>query len=151
MPCSYFHRLQLSRMESPLLMYLTQKTNHSLPSYSHQVVWYLTNRDRPQACLILSSLSLHCCCSVSKSWLILCDPMDCSMLNLLSYTISQRLLKLMSTESVMPSSHLLFCYPLLLLPSIFPSIRVFSNESASHFQWPKPLQRLNPWWLLPRD
>ena len=76
MPCSYFHPLQLSRMESPLLMYLTQKTNHSLPSYSHQVVWYLTNRDRPQSCLILSSLSLHCCCSVSKPCLILCDPMD---------------------------------------------------------------------------
>ena len=151
MPCSYFHPLQLSRMESPLLMYLTQKTNHSLPSYSHQVVWYLTNRDRPQSCLILSSLSLHCCCSVSKPCLILCDPMDCSMLSLLSYTISQSLLKLMSIESVMPSSHLLLYYPLLLLPSIFPSIRVFSNESASHFRWPKPLQRLNPWWLLPWD
>ena len=48
----------------------------------------------------------------------------------LSFTISQSLLKLMSTESVMPSNRLIFCHPLLLLPSIFPSTRVFSNESA---------------------
>ena len=48
----------------------------------------------------------------------------------LSFTISQSLLKLMSIESVMSSSHLIFCHPLLLLPSIFPSIRVFSNESV---------------------
>ena len=47
------------------------------------------------------------------------------------------LLKLMSTESVMPSNHLIFCHPLILLPSIFPSIRVFSNESALHIRWPK--------------
>ena len=55
----------------------------------------------------------------------------------LSLTISQSLPKFMSTESVMPSSHLIFCHPLLLLPSIFPIIRVFSNESALHIRWPK--------------
>ena len=55
----------------------------------------------------------------------------------LSFTISQKLLKLMSTESVMPSNHLILCRPLLLLPSIFPSIRVFSNESALRIRWPK--------------
>ena len=55
----------------------------------------------------------------------------------LSITNSQSLLKLMSIESVMPSSHLTLCHPLLLLPSIFPSIRVFSNESALHISWPK--------------
>ena len=54
----------------------------------------------------------------------------------LSFIISQSLLKLMSTESVMPSNHLMFCYPLLLLPSIIPSIRVFSNEPALCI-WPK--------------
>ena len=47
------------------------------------------------------------------------------------------LLKLMSIDSVMPSNHLILCHPLLLLPSIFPSIRVFSNESALHIMWPK--------------
>ena len=49
----------------------------------------------------------------------------------------QSLLKLMSTESLMPSTHLIFCRPLLLLPSIFPSIRVFSNESVLRIRWPK--------------
>ena len=55
----------------------------------------------------------------------------------LSSTMSQSLLKLMSINSVMPSNHLILCCPLLLLPSIFPSIRVFSNESALHIKWPK--------------
>ena len=55
----------------------------------------------------------------------------------LSITNSRSLLKLMSIESVMPSNHLILCHPLLLLPSIFPSIRVFSNESAFCTRWPK--------------
>ena len=55
----------------------------------------------------------------------------------LSITNSQSLPKLMSIESVMPSNHLIICRPLVLLPSIFPSIRVFSNESALHIRWPK--------------
>ena len=55
----------------------------------------------------------------------------------LSITNCQSLLKLMSVESVMPSKHLILCCPLLLPPSIFPSIRVFSNESALHIRWPK--------------
>ena len=54
----------------------------------------------------------------------------------LSFTISWSLLKLMSIESVIPSNHLILCHPLLLLPSIFPSIRVFSSESALHIRWP---------------
>ena len=55
----------------------------------------------------------------------------------LSFTISWSLLKLMSIESVTPSNHLILCHPLLLLPSIFPSIRVLSNESVLHIRWPK--------------
>ena len=55
----------------------------------------------------------------------------------LSFTNSQGLLKLMSIELVMPSNHLIFCRPLLLSLSIFPSIRVFSKESALHIRWPK--------------
>ena len=55
----------------------------------------------------------------------------------LSITSSQSLPKLMSIESVMPSNHLILCRPLLLLPSIFPNIRVFSNESTLHIRWPK--------------
>ena len=55
----------------------------------------------------------------------------------LSITNSQRLLKLMSIESVMPSTHLILCCPLLFLSSIFPSIRVFFNQSTLHIRWPK--------------
>ena len=54
-----------------------------------------------------------------------------------SITNSRSLLRLMSIESVMPSNHLILCCPLLLLPSVFPSIRVFSNESVLHIRWPE--------------
>ena len=67
--------------------------------------------------------------SVTQSCLTLCNHMDCSMPVFLSITNSWGLLKLMSIESVMPSNHPNLCCPLLLLPSIFPSIRIFSNES----------------------
>ena len=63
--------------------------------------------------------------------------MDCSTPNSLSFTISRSLLKFMSIELVMPSKHLSLCHPFLLPPSIFPSIRVFSNESVLHIRWPK--------------
>ena len=75
--------------------------------------------------------------SVAQSSLILCDAMDCSTPGLLSITNSQSLLKLMSIEAMMPSNHLILCYPLLLPPSIFPSIRVFSNELVLCIRWPK--------------
>ena len=66
----------------------------------------------------------------------LCDPVDCSTPGSPSSTISQSLLKFVSIESVMLSNHLILCHP-LLLPSIFPSIRVFSNESVLCIRWPK--------------
>ena len=75
--------------------------------------------------------------SVTQSCLTLHNPMDCSTQASLSITNSRSLLKLMMIESVMPSNHLIPCRPLLLLPSIFPSIRVFSNESTLHMRWPK--------------
>ena len=62
----------------------------------------------------------------------------------LSITNSQSLLRLMSIKSVMPSNHLIFCRPLLLLPSIIPSIRVFSNESVLHIRWPKFQLNVSP-------
>ena len=68
--------------------------------------------------------------SVAQSYPTLCDPMDCSAPGFPSITNSQSLPKLMSIEAVMPSNHLILCHPLLLPPSIFPSIRVFSNESV---------------------
>ena len=62
--------------------------------------------------------------------------MDCTHQASLSFTISWSLLKVISIESAMPSNHLILCRPLLLLPLIFPSIRVFSNESALHIRLP---------------
>ena len=75
--------------------------------------------------------------SVTQSCPTLCEPMDCTHQASLSITNSQSLLKLMSIESVMPSNHLILCHPLLLPPSIFPSIRVFSSESVFPIRWPK--------------
>ena len=75
--------------------------------------------------------------SVAQSCPTLCNPMNCSTPASLSITNTQSPPKPMSIELVMPSNHLILCRPLLLLPSIFPIIRVFSNESALHIRWPK--------------
>ena len=74
--------------------------------------------------------------SVAQSCLTLCDPIAACQASL-SITNSRSLPKLMSIESVMPPSHLILCHPLLLLPSIPPSIRIFSNESTLRMRWPK--------------
>ena len=84
------------------------------------------------------TLTLHwrsaLCCSVAQSHPSLqSHELQAS----LSFTISQSLPKFMSTESVMPSSHLILCRPLLLLPSMFPSISIFSSESVLHIRWPE--------------
>ena len=81
----------------------------------------------PSNILSLFLNSFGCCCSVA---------MDCSTPAPLSFTISRSLLRFMSAESVMLSNHPILCYPLLLLPSIFPSIRLFSNELVLRIRWP---------------
>ena len=90
------------------------------------------NYTRRGWCNVISSLQFSC--SVCPT---LCDTMDCSTQASLSFTIYWSLLKLMFIDLVMPSNHLILCRPLLLLPSIFPSIRVFSSESALYIRWPK--------------
>ena len=75
--------------------------------------------------------------SVTQSCPTLWDPMDCNMQDSLSITNSWSLFRLMSIKSVMPTSHLIFWHPLLLMPSIIPSIRLFSNESVICIMWPK--------------
>ena len=75
--------------------------------------------------------------SVTQLCLTLCDPMNRSTPGSLSITNSRSSPKPTSIESVMPSSHLILCRPLLLLPLIPPSIRVFSNESTLHMRWPR--------------
>ena len=74
---------------------------------------------------------------VAQSCPTLCDPMNCSTQGLPVHLNSRSFPKLMSIESAMPSNHLILCHPLLILPSIFPNIRVFSNESAFPIRWPK--------------
>ena len=75
--------------------------------------------------------------SVAQSCLTLCDPVDCSMPGFPVHHQLQRLLKLVSIELVMPSNHLILCRPLLFPPSVFPSIRVFSNKSLLPIRLPK--------------
>ena len=84
--------------------------------------------------LSTNHVSVQFSCSVVSDSLW---PMDCSMPGLPVITNSQSLLKLMSNESMMPSNHLILCCPLFLQPSIFPSIRVFSDESVLCIRWPK--------------
>ena len=74
------------------------------------------------------------CCSVAKLCPSPCNPMNCSSPGI---PVLHYLLKLMSPELMIPSNHLIFCHSLLLLPSVFPSIRVFPDESALRIRWPK--------------
>ena len=91
-----------------------------------------------------------CCCSVAKLCLTLCGPMDCSTPG---FPVSRSLHKLVSIESMMPSNHLTLCRLLLLLPSISPSFRVFSNESILRIRWSKywsfsfSIHPSNEYWL----
>ena len=92
--------------------------------------------------LYTSKLTQHCKStissvqSLSRVWLFV-TPWTAACQVSLSITNSQSLSKLMSSELVMPSNHLILCHPLFLPPSIFPSIRIFSSESVLHIRWPK--------------
>ena len=84
---------------------------------------------------IMVLVGLHCCCSVTQSCLTFWNLWTEECQASLSFSITQSLFKLMSIESKMPSNHLILWHPLLLLPSIFLSIGVFSNKSAPHIRW----------------
>ena len=86
---------------------------------------------KPSRCLVVVAIVqlLSCVWLFATTWTVTHQAS-------LSFTVFWGLLKLMSIESVMPSKHLILCCPVLFLPSIFPSIRVFSNESALHIRWP---------------
>ena len=87
--------------------------------------------------MLYTAVSVSQFSSVTQSHPILCDPWTVACQASLSIANSQSLIKVILIESVMPSNHLILCHPLLLLPSIFPSIRVFSNESVLCIRWPK--------------
>ena len=88
-------------------------------------------------CIITICKLLCCCCSVESHVQLFVTPCTLPHQASLFLTISQSLFSFKSTELVMPSNHLILCHPLLLLPSIFPSIKVFSSESALCILWPK--------------
>ena len=101
-------------------------------SYIMNEYWILSNVISTSTEMIMG-ISVQ---SLSRVWLF-ATPRTAARQASLSFTISRNLLKLMSIDSVMPSNHLILCHPLLLLPSIFPSIRVFSGESALRIRRPK--------------
>ena len=105
---------------SRLVIAFLQRSKHLLISWLQSL-----------SAVIFSSFQFSC-----SLYLTLCNPMNHSMPGL-SITNSRSLLKPMSIESVMPSNHLILCHPLLLLPPIPPSIRVFANESTLCMRWPK--------------
>ena len=108
------------------------------PCFSVQWSWMWCSRQSGELGSDLPAVAWpSCCCSVPKLGPTPCDPMDCSTPGLLPLTISQSLPKLMSIELVMLSNRLILCYCLLLLPLIFPSIRVFSHEPALRIRWLK--------------
>ena len=138
--CSPVHRqmvlcawLTPSSQHLWLMSWVWQHWNWSIPSSTRQVQ--------------SGKFTLGCSSGVRLSFFVVVQSLSCVQLfetpwtascqAPLSLTISRNLLKFMYVESVMPSNHLFLCHPLLLLPSIFSSIRVFSHESALHIRWPK--------------
>ena len=124
------HRRRIDDSFSMLTFLLVDRAGWWLPSLLHAE---LKNYVYMKTVLYSSSVKSFSCVR------LLATPWTAECQSSLSITNSQSLLKLMSIELVMPSSHLIFCHPLLLLPSIFPSIRVFSNESALWIRWPEYL------------
>ena len=118
----------------------SQGTNPGIP-HCRQIIYHLSHKgsltasrkDLLTGAHNLQFSSIH---SLSYVWLF-ATPWTGGRQTSLSITNSQGIPKFMSIESVMPSNHLILCHPLLHLPSNFPSIRVFSNESALHIRWPK--------------
>ena len=102
--------------------------HHTMPLFSKAVVDVIP---------LFSSLGVFSSVHSLSYVQLFATPWTAAYQDFLSITNSRSLLKLMSIESVMPSNHLILCRPLLLLPSIFPSIRVFPNESVLHIRWPK--------------
>jgi len=109
---------------------LHERLDPSLESHTHT---HTHNIQASLGCCRVASIvvqSLSCVWLFATPWTAVCQAF-------LSFTMSRSLLKLMCTESVMASNHLILFHPLLLLPSIFPSIRVLSNKSVLHIRWPK--------------
>ena len=120
---------------APLYSGLPLPSRHSLWILSPSSPRTILSQD-PHLCSGDQDVNLFLCrCSVGRSCPTLCSPWSTECQVPLPFTISWSLFKLMSIESVMPSNHHVLCCPLLLLPSVLPSIRIFSSESALHIRW----------------
>ena len=108
-----------------------------MATHSSILAWTIPWTEEPGRLQSVGSQSSVQFSSFAQPCLTLCDPMNHSTQASLSITNSRSPPKPMSIESVIPSNHLILCHPLPLLPSIFPRIRVFLNESALHIRWPK--------------
>ena len=132
-------------LEIPLLVIMQKKTNKNLKRNTVNSSILYNNQDMETTQMpttdkcINKMWYIYICSSVQSLSCVrlLVTPWTAACQASLSITKSQSLLKLMSVKSVLPSSHLILCCPLLLLPSMFPSIRVFLNESLLHIRWPK--------------
>ena len=113
-------------------------SSHTVESTAHKISVYMKLTFLLGAQKISKSDCCYCCSFVHSlsDIRVFATPWTIALQASLSFTVPQSLLKLMSIESMMPSNHLILCCPLLLLPSIFPSIRVFSSESALRIRWP---------------
>ena len=152
-----FHRLRSVSEESCVLALLVKSSKHLLDCFTlfsssplflccpemNYLIFEFQVFGQPLLVIHFLTGCVLCfsCCAVVVELLscvqLFATPWTAAPQASLSFIISQSLLKLMSIESVMPSNHLILCCPLLILPSIFPSIRVFSNVSALCIRWPK--------------
>ena len=121
-------------LTSPFPWFLSASVSGFIPTWLH--LYPLLNQELSSAPFLVSTTVVFVVQLLSHLQLFV-TPWTAARQALQSFTISRSLLKLVSIESVIPSNHLILHCPLLLLPSIFPSIRVFSNESALHITWPK--------------
>ena len=117
-----------------------QESNQDL-LHCRQILYQLSYQGIPVCFLLLpNNIPLYVCISsvqLLSHVRLFATPWTAARQASMSITNSRSLLRLMSIELMMPSNHLILCCPLLLLPSIFPSIRIFSNESVLHIRWPK--------------
>ena len=107
------------------------------PGDEGRAEWAVCRSGSSSRCSPFSRPSRSSCCSVTQSCPALCDPMECSTPGLPVHHQFPEFLKFKSIELVMPFNHLILCRPLLLPPSVFPSIRIFSSESFLSIRWPK--------------
>ena len=123
--CFFFFTKQYSSLLRP----------HHLPYFIHSYsLWILLALTLSVTPLVQVTIVIVQSLSLARLFV---TPWTAGCQASLAFTVSQSLLKCMSIELAMPSNHLILCHPLLLLPLIFPNIRVFSNELAFHIRWPK--------------